>query len=66
MPRANWDVLIKYGIPMPPEPLLKQFNALIQDIVDLIINMVFRNRNLRQTRDLLLPRLVGGEIIVVP
>jgi type I restriction enzyme, S subunit len=64
MPRANWDVLIKYGISMPPEPMLKQFNALIQDIVDLIINMVFRNRNLRQTRDLLLPRLVGGEIEV--
>jgi type I restriction enzyme, S subunit len=64
MPRANWDVLIKYAIPMPPEPLLKQFNALVQGSVDLIINMVFRNRNLRQTRDLLLPRLVGGEIEV--
>jgi type I restriction enzyme, S subunit len=64
MPRANWDVLTKYPVAMPPEPLLKQFNALIQDFVDLIINMVFRNRNLRQTRDLLLPRLVGGEVAI--
>jgi hypothetical protein len=26
--------------------------------------MVFRNRNLRRTRDLLLPRLVAGEVAV--
>jgi hypothetical protein len=26
--------------------------------------MVFRNRNLRQTRDLLLPKLVSGEVEV--
>jgi type I restriction enzyme, S subunit len=64
MPRANWDVLTKYPVPIPPQPLLEQFNSLLQDSVDLIINMVYRNRNLRQTRDLLLPRLVGEEIIV--
>jgi hypothetical protein len=29
-----------------------------------IQNFVFRNRNLRRTRDLLLPRLVSGEVEV--
>jgi type I restriction enzyme S subunit len=64
MPRANWDVLVKYPVTVPPQPQLDQFNALVRDKVDLIQNMVSRNRNLRRTRDLLLPRLVSGELDV--
>lgn len=62
MPRANWGVLVKYPIIIPPKPILEQFNQTINDFVSLIQNLLFRNRNLRQTRDLLLPRLVSGEI----
>ena len=54
MPRADWDVLVKYPVMLPPEQLLNQFNELISDIVGLIHNLIFRNRNLRRTRDLLL------------
>jgi type I restriction enzyme S subunit len=64
MPRANWDVLVKYPVAIPPKPLLEQFNQTTKDFVDLIQNLLFRNRNLRRTRDLLLPRLVGGEVAV--
>ncbi len=64
MPRANWDVLVKYPVLIPPKPLLEQFNQTTKDFVELIQNLLFRNRNLRQTRDLLLPRLVSGEIAV--
>ena len=64
MPRANWDVLVEYGIPIPPEELLLRFNDIIQDAVLHIHNMLFRNAVLRETRDLLLPRLVSGEIDV--
>ncbi|MEH1806005.1 restriction endonuclease subunit S [Nostoc sp.] len=64
MPRANWDVLIKYQIMIPPSPLLEQFNEFIQNIVNRIHNLIFKNRNLRQTRDLLLPKLISGEIDV--
>lgn len=64
MPRANWDVLKKHPIVLPPEPLHSTFGALTQDIVQSIRNFLFRNRNLRATRDLLLPRLISGEIDV--
>ena len=64
MPRANWKVLVKYPVAVPPTPMLEQFNELIDDAVGEIQNLVARSRNLRQTRDLLLPRLVSGEVDV--
>jgi type I restriction enzyme S subunit len=64
MPRANWDVLVEYPIPVPPEPVLSRFNILVENIVAQIQNMIFRNINLRRTRDLLLPRLICGELDV--
>lgn len=64
MPRANWDVLIKYPVVLPPAPLLSCFDGIVRDIVGQIQNMIFRNRNLRSTRDLLLPKLVSGEVAI--
>jgi len=64
MPRANWDVLVKYPVAIPPLPLLFQFNEFVQNILDQIHNLIFKNRNIRQTRDLLLPKLISGEINV--
>ena len=64
MPRANWDVLVKFPLPTPPRPLLTRFNELMIETVHLIHNLIFRNRNLRQTRDLLLPKLISGEVDV--
>jgi len=64
MPRANWDVLIKYPVAIAPLPLLNQFNDFVKNIVSQIQNLIFKNRNLRQTRDLLLPKLISGEIDV--
>ena len=64
MPRANWEVLAKYPIVLPPLEISQQFNNLVQDKVDMIHSLVFRNKNLRQTRDLLLPKLISGELDV--
>ncbi len=64
MPRANWDVLVKYPFVLPPSPILSRFNEFVQEIVMQIQNMIFRNRNLRETRDLLLPKLISGEVDV--
>ena len=64
MPRANWDVLTKYPLPSPDAILLERFNETIRAIVETLQNLVFRNRNLRTTRDLLLPKLISGEISV--
>jgi type I restriction enzyme S subunit len=64
MPRANWDVLLNYPVPMPPADLLATFNEFVRDIVALVQNLVLSNRALRGARDLLLPRLISGEIDV--
>ncbi len=64
MPRADWNVLVKYPVAIPSPVLLQQFNELVEGIVSQIQNLVFRNRNLRLTRDLLLPKLVSGEVDV--
>ena len=64
MPRANWEVLVKYPLLIPPVPLLLPFNEQMRQSVDLMHNLIFCNRNLRQTRDLLLPRLISGEVDV--
>jgi type I restriction enzyme S subunit len=72
MPRANWEVLEKYQVPMPCQSILGQFNEFMSDIVNQLHNVVFRNQTLRRTRDLLLPSLISGEVdvseldIVVP
>ncbi len=64
MPRANWDVLATFIIAIPPPELLSLFNDFVESTVDSIINIIFSNRNLRRTRDLLLPKLISGEIDV--
>lgn len=64
MPRADWNVLVKYPLVIPPSVLLGRFNELVGDIVGNIQNLTFRNRNLRRTRDLLLPKLISGEVSV--
>jgi len=62
MPRANWDVLVRYPLPIPPPELLSIFDKLMRDITGQLINFIFRNRNLRETRDILLPVLFGSNI----
>ena len=64
MPRANWDLLKKYPLPLPEPTLLNRFIGVVQPIVELLQNLIFRNRNLRSTRDLLLPKLISGEVSV--
>ena len=64
MPRADWKVLVKYPVVIPSEQITQRFSSFAQDIIDKIQNLIFRNRNLRQTRDLLLPKLISGEIDV--
>ena len=63
MPRANWGVLTRYPIALPGAHLLDRFNDIVNPIIQLINNLVLCNRCLRKNRDLLLPKLVSGQII---
>ena len=48
----------------PPEELMRQFHALTFPLFESIKNLHLKNTILKQTRDLLLPKLVSGEISV--
>lgn len=65
IPYAVWDgSLANYAIPIPPESLLRQFNELVQPMLMWLRRAMFRQENLRATRDLLLPKLISGELDV--
>ena len=48
----------------PPEELTHYFEKKAESTFSMINNFQLQNQNLRQARDLLLPKLVGGEIAV--
>jgi type I restriction enzyme S subunit len=64
MPRADWNVLKKYAIPKPPDGLLTAFNDTILPITAQCKTLALQCRALIIARDLLLPRLINGEIAV--
>jgi type I restriction enzyme S subunit len=64
MPRANWDVLEKFPVVIPNGKWAERFAALFVDINAQQQELVFQVQNLRRTRDLLLPRLLSGQIEV--
>lgn len=62
MPRANWSVLLGYKTPLPSPEVRDQFNSIIMNMVMFIRTTTMKNRNLRTARDLLLPKLISGEL----
>lgn len=64
MPRADWKLMKQYPLLLPPHDLLQAFNVIIQGITEQLKTLTFQNQKLRAARDLLLPRLMSGEITV--
>ena len=64
MPRANWDVLSKYPVPVAPSPILHSFNDFMTNAIQECSSLARKNQNLRETRDLVLPKLISGELDV--
>ena len=64
MPRADWKLMLKFPFAVPPSVLLTDFSESISDITSQLRNLCFQNQKLRTARDLLLPRLMSGEIKV--
>jgi type I restriction enzyme S subunit len=62
MPRADWKQMQTYSVPLPPPGLLSTFDGVIQPIIAQLKVLTFANQKLRAARDLLLPRLMSGEI----
>jgi len=64
MPRADWKQMQAYAVPLPPSGLLDNFDDVIEPIVEQLKSLSFSNQKLRAARDLLLPRLMSGELAV--
>jgi len=64
MPRADWKQMKEYPVAVPPDGLLTTFNDTICSITAQLKNLTFQNQKLRTARDLLLPKLMSGEIAV--
>jgi len=61
---ASAGVITDYDLVVPPANLRQQFEKLIIDLRELLNNLLDRNNVLYHTRDLLLPRLISGEVDV--
>lgn len=64
MPRADWKLMKKFPVALPPKGLLANFTDPVSSITSQLRNLCFQNQKLRAARDLLLPRLMNGEITV--
>lgn len=64
MPRADWKVLGKWSLAVPPTRLAELFSDIARHHLALAETLMFENRRLATMRDLLLPKLVTGQIDV--
>lgn len=60
----HFKLLKATEIAQPPENILSEFEEKVEPIFKLINMLTKRNRNLAKARDLLLPRLMSGEITI--
>ena len=63
-PQANAQVLTSIDILVPAADVIQAFDELVQPMVDKKELLQIKNRKLRRTRDLLLPKLITGEVDV--
>lgn len=65
IPYAFWEGgLSDMKIVHPSLDILDKFNSIVEPMLNFIQESYFKLENLRQTRDILLPRLISGEINV--
>jgi type I restriction enzyme S subunit len=62
MPRANWNVLKKYGTICPPKHIRLRFEKINENFFAKIENLVSQNQKLTELRDWLLPMLMNGQV----
>lgn len=62
--RVKTSCFDEFFVAMPPQKILDEFESIAKPCFRQIRNLQIQNRNLKQARDLLLPRLMSGEIAV--
>lgn len=64
MDALNVKGIVRLSVPIPPAELMSQFDQLVRPLRRRLELLVSQNANLRTTRDLLLPKLISGELDV--
>lgn len=64
VPTLDRKIVHKVEVLIPPKSLLTAFDEFASDAFSQIKNLTLQNQKLRAARDLLLPRLMSGEIAV--
>lgn len=64
VPTLNRNDVHPLPVVLPPDLILAEFDTHVMPLYELISSLSARNVNLRRTRDLLLPRLISGEMDV--
>jgi len=64
MPRADWKVIKEFPVVVPPTELARRFTDIARNALDSAQRLLLQARGLTAIRDLLLPKLVTGQIDV--
>lgn len=64
MPRADWNVLQNYKIPVSKPELLEKYQNIFESALNKIESLVIENQQLAELRDWLLPMLMNGQVTV--
>ncbi|MCA1381463.1 restriction endonuclease subunit S [Bradyrhizobium sp. BRP23] len=64
MPRTSWSRMERYELCRPSGGVLEAFNVCVKPMLERIVSNIHESRSLAATRDLLLPKLMSGEVRV--
>ena len=62
MLRTSWKTMGQYKVNLPSEQVARVFQSLLQSLLERVNRNIHEVCTLAQTRDLLLPKLLSGEI----
>ncbi len=58
------DTVLEHSVVMPDESIIQSFNGVIKPVFSMIFNNIQQSRKLAKIRNVLLPKLMSGEISV--
>ena len=62
MPRTNWTDMARYRVALPNNRLSEAFSRMNQSCIKSMLLGIHQSRALAAQRDVLLPKLVSGEM----
>lgn len=60
--RVKNECFSSFNIAIPPSDLMKKFTMIVKPMFESIYNLTRRNENLEKQRDMLLLKLISGQI----